>query len=180
VVEEVEVAGPPTSVHLRAAGWAEALLVCAAAGVDLPALGLTDDDVTVHQPDGGSATVSVDGDAVRVRVVAGDPLDEIVLRSYCIGAVHMALGWICSESVAVDEDGTPHDLTVRSLGVLRPAEVPRITVEHVEPDPGVEPLAVSSAVFVATAIAEWRRQGFPADLPTGRLGWTVGPPRVGS
>ena len=60
-------------------------------------------------------------DRVEVRVAAGDPLDEIVLRSYCMGAAHMALGWVLSEGVAVDpETGEVLDLTIRSFGVIRP------------------------------------------------------------
>ena len=57
---------------------------------------------------------------VEVRVAAGDPLDEIVLRSYAIGAAHMALGWVCTESLAVDPaTGEVHDLTIRSFGIVR-------------------------------------------------------------
>ncbi len=178
-VEEVDLPGPPTSPHLRAAGWAEALLLCAAGGVEVPALTVVDGSVTVRQPGGGSATVTVDAGGVDVEVAAGDPLDEVVLRSYCIGAVHMALGWICSESIAVDDDGVPQDLTVRSLGVLRAADVPPVRVV-VAPQSGTEPLAVSAAVFVATAAAEWLRQGCPTDLPTGRPDRTSGGPRVGA
>ena len=56
---------------------------------------------------------------VHVRVRCGDPLDEVVLRSYCTGAAHMALGWVRSEGLAVDDDGVPVDLTIRSFGILR-------------------------------------------------------------
>ena len=57
---------------------------------------------------------------VEVRVAAGDPLDEIVLRSYALGAAHMALGWVLTESIAVDpETGEVHDLTIRSFGIIR-------------------------------------------------------------
>ena len=54
---------------------------------------------------------------VEVRVAAGDPLDEIVLRSYVIGAAHMALGWVLHR-VAVGRSGDrrgarPHDPVVR-------------------------------------------------------------------
>ena len=66
---------------------------------------------------------------VEVRVAAGDPLDDVVLRSYCIGAAHMALGWVCSEGLAVDPDtGEVLDLTIRSFGVIRPARTPPIDV----------------------------------------------------
>ena len=41
---------------------------------------------------------------VDVQVAAGDPLDEEVLRSYAIGAAHMALGWVLSEALTVDSE----------------------------------------------------------------------------
>ena len=53
----------------------------------------------------------------------GDPLDEVVLRSYCTGAAHMALGWVRSEGLAVGADGVPVDLTIRSFGILRAADI---------------------------------------------------------
>ena len=88
-------------------------------------------------PNGAAASAKIDpGDGtVHVRVRCGDPLDEVVLRSYCIGAAHMALGWVRSESIAVGSDGVPLDLTIRSFGVLRAVDTPRIEVEIV-PRPG--------------------------------------------
>ena len=68
-------------------------------------------------------------DGVRVRVACGDPLDDVVLRSYCVGATHMALGWVRSEGIAVDEDGEPRDLTIRSFGILRARDMPPVEVE---------------------------------------------------
>ena len=54
---------------------------------------------------------------VTVRVDAGDPLDDVVLRSYAIGAAHMALGWVLTEGLAVDPGtGEVLDLTIRSFG----------------------------------------------------------------
>jgi aerobic-type carbon monoxide dehydrogenase small subunit (CoxS/CutS family) len=166
-VIEVDVAGPPTSLHLRAAGWAEGVLLSVAAGAESPLVEAVGDTVAVRQPDGGQASVEVRPGSVLVRVQAGDPLDEVVLRSYCIGAVHMALGWVCSESLTVDADGEVHDLTVRSFGVLRAADMPHVEVEVVDGEG--PPLPVSDAVFVATAAAEWRRQGCPSTFPTGTL-----------
>jgi CO/xanthine dehydrogenase Mo-binding subunit len=119
----------------------------------------------VAAPNGARATVDHAGDTVHVRVACGSPLDEVVLRSYCIGAAHMALGWIRSEGLAVDDDGTVHDLTIRSFGILRPAEMPRIEVE-IEPS-DEPPINGSDAVFAAVATAEWVRQGCPQDLPSG-------------
>jgi CO/xanthine dehydrogenase Mo-binding subunit len=92
---------------------------------------------------------------VEVRVAAGDPLDEVVLRSYCIGAAHMALGWVCSEGLAVDPDtGEVLDLTIRSFGVIRPARTPPIDVTIVD-DPLPPQVRASDAVFAAVAAATW-------------------------
>jgi xanthine dehydrogenase small subunit len=159
VVEEVDVAGPPTSVALRGAGWAEAEVLRA---------GLAGErTVRVAAPGGGVATATVGDDgAVSVAVDAGAPLDEVVLRSYCIGAAHMALGWVRSEGVAVDAEGVPHDLTIRSFGVLRAAEMPSVAVEVRDSD--APPVPVADAVFAAVAAAEWVRQGCPPSWPTDR------------
>ena len=150
-VEEVDVAGPPTSAAVRAAGRAEASVLLAAARGD-----------TRVGP--ASAEVSPDGASVRIRVEPGEVLDEVVLRSYCVGAAHMALGWVRSEGLAVDEAGVVHDLTVRSFGVLRASETPEVDVTVV---PGEGPaVAVSDSVFAAVAAAEWVRQGCPPQWPT--------------
>jgi aerobic-type carbon monoxide dehydrogenase small subunit (CoxS/CutS family) len=155
-VEEVDVAGPPTSLGPRAAGWAEAVVLLAGAR---GAVG------EVVAPDGGRAEAEVAADGrIRVRVAAGDPLDEVVLRSYAIGAAHMAAGWVTSEGLAVDDEGEVHDLTIRSFGVLRASDTPPIEVE-VDPTPG-PPVNGSDAVFAAVAAAVWLHQGCPTDWPT--------------
>jgi CO/xanthine dehydrogenase Mo-binding subunit len=160
-VEEVDVAGPPTSASLRAAGWAEAAVVLAALRGGSSAV--------VASPEGARAEAEVAdaGDHVRVSVRCGRPLDEVVLRSYCIGAVHMALGWVRSEALAVDADGTPVDLTVRSFGIVRPGDMPHVEVD-VDVDDDAPLVNGSDAVFAAVAAAEWARQGHPTDWPTGR------------
>lgn len=92
---------------------------------------------------------------VEVRVAAGDPLDEVVLRSYCIGAAHMALGWVLTEGLAVDpETGDVLDLTIRSFGIIRPARTPPIDVTIID-DPGAPQPRASDAVFGAVAAATW-------------------------
>ena len=88
-------------------------------------------------PGGGTAEVELQADgSVRVRVEAGDPLDEVVLRSYCVGAVHQGLSWIRGEGLTVTPDGEVGDLTIRSFGILRSSEMPPVTVEVVGSSPG--------------------------------------------
>jgi xanthine dehydrogenase small subunit len=157
-VEEIDLPGPPTSCRLRAAGWAEGVVLRAAVE------GRSDEVVA---PGGGRARAELGDDGtLRLRVDAGAPLDEVVLRSYCVGAAHMALGWVTSEGITVDEDGTPLDLTIRSFGVLRALDTPSIEVEIVPS--GGPPRAVADAVFAAVAAATWGAQGFPPVWPTGR------------
>ncbi len=185
--EAVPVAGPPVSTHLRAAGLAEvAVLVEGAldeAGADRGAL-VADDRAGGVLLDscaaalggaraGARAHLDESGalERVEVRVAAGDPLDEIVLRSYAVGAAHMALGWVLSESIAVDPDsGEVHDLTIRSFGVIRAKDTPPIDVTVVADDGAPRPRS-SDAVFAAVAAAAWnavtrvegaRPEAFPA------------------
>ncbi|OWY59141.1 hypothetical protein B7486_76170, partial [cyanobacterium TDX16] len=104
----------------------------------------------MRAPRGGEATARIAEDGtVHVRVRGGDPLDEVVLRSYAIGAAHMALGWVTSEGLAVDDQGEVHDLTIRSFGILRASDMPAVEVV-VEADEG-PPVNGSDAVFAAVA-----------------------------
>ena len=153
-VEEVDVVGPPTSSAVRAAGWAEALVLATPA------------DGWVRAPNGARARAAIAGDVVHVEVECGAVLDEVVLRSYCTGAAHMALGWVRSEGIVVGADGVPLDLTIRSFGVLRAADTPAIDVRVVQS--AAAPLNGSDAVFAAVAAAAWRHDGFPARWPTMR------------
>jgi len=156
-VEEVDVAGPPTSITIRAAGWAEAVVLLAGArGYTGP----------VVSPDGAVAEAEVEPGRISVSVRCGDPLDATVLRSYCIGAAHMAWSWVTSESLAVDASGVVSDLTIRSFGIVRATETPRIDVT-IEPDNDPEPRNGSEAVFAAVAAATWIHLGTPSDWPTG-------------
>jgi xanthine dehydrogenase small subunit len=155
-IEEVDAAGPPTSVSLRGAGWAEAAVL-------VSSLGAAPDRVVA--PSGAMATATIDDAGIHVRVGCGRPLDDVVLHSYCLGAAHMAVGWVRSEGLAVDASGVPVDLTIRSFGILRSSETPPVAVE-VEPDEG-EPVNGSDAVFAAVAAAAWRHAGFPSRWPVG-------------
>jgi xanthine dehydrogenase small subunit len=169
--EPIDLPGPPVSDRLRAFGLAEvAVLVEGAleeAGVDRGSIVtaraapvLLDTAVVARSGACAGARVAIEPergqlDGVHVRVAAGDPLDEIVLRSYCMGAVHMALGWVLSESLAIDPaDGSPLDLTIRSFGVIRARDLPPVTIDVVE-DPGPPLARASDAVFAAVAAATW-------------------------
>jgi xanthine dehydrogenase small subunit len=164
VVEPVAVPGPPTSCALRGAGWVEATVVQAALGT--PA----NSPVEVTAPGSGRARVAVGPDGVTVEVWAGEVLDEVVLRSYCLGAVHQALGWVWHEGIAVDEEGRVQDLTIRSFSIMSARETPAVHVT-IHPQDTV-PRGVSDAVFAACAAAAWIAEGTPKRWPTrsARLG----------
>ena len=165
----VEVPGPATSVALRAAGWAEVAVLAASAAA--LAAGTTTAVVTTREGAGATASVELGADGwprgVHVEVDGGDPLDETVLRSYVQGAAHMALGWVCSEGIAVDDAGRPSDLTIRSFGILRAKDTPDLDVV-VRPGGGRPPVRVSDAAFAAVAAATWLAQGLPSRWPTMR------------
>jgi xanthine dehydrogenase small subunit len=164
--------GPPTSSALRAFPLAERTVLREGAvtesGLDRAAL-CVDERVaaarllTVAAAPGGAlggARVELDPVTgalarVEVRVAAGDPLDEVVLRSYCVGAAHMALGWVLTETIAVDAaTGDVLDLTIRSFGILRARSTPPIDVTVLD-DPGAPRPRAGDAVFAAVAAATW-------------------------
>jgi aerobic-type carbon monoxide dehydrogenase small subunit (CoxS/CutS family) len=153
-VEEVDVVGPPTSAAIRAAGWAEAAVLLAPA----------DGWITAPNRARARAAVRADG-TIEVEVQCGAVLDAVVLRSYCIGAAHMALGWVRHESIALGADGVPRDLTIRSFGVLRAADTPLVAVTIHEDATGGA-VNGSDAVFAAVALAVWRHDGFAPRWPT--------------
>ena len=65
-------------------------------------------------------------------------------------------------------DGTVGDLTIRSMGVLRAADTPPITVT-IDPalgDTRGTPVPAGDAVVAAVALAVWRHQGLPPVWPT--------------
>ncbi len=154
-VTEVDLSGPPTSTSIRGAGWVEAaVLVAVATGSN-----------NITSPGGGSASATIDADGIHVRVGAGIALDAVVLRSYCIGAAHMAWSWVTSEQLTVAEDGTVGDLTIRSFGIVRSADMPHVSVTIDASDqPSVNG---SDAVLAAVALAAWRAGGFPSAWPMG-------------
>jgi aerobic-type carbon monoxide dehydrogenase small subunit (CoxS/CutS family) len=169
-VEPFPVVGPPVSGDPRGAGWAEAAVLAACASIvgssgpgphrDLP--------VEVVAPDGARAVATYGSDdAITVSVAAGEVLDDVTLRSYCIGAVHQALGWVRSEGIAVDGEGAVHDLTIRSFGIIPARSVPPVTVT-IDRDGDGEPVNGSDAVFAAAAAVCWLADGLAPTWPTQR------------
>jgi|GEM_PF-47401 len=181
VVHDIENPGLlTTTLSMRATGWSE-IAVMRSAVHGSQDLGYTDH---VISPEGAEAWASVSDDLVRVRVACGPVLDRVVLRSYCIGAAHMALGWVRSEGIAVNDAGDPVDLTIRSFGILRAVDMPAVEVEIADAeflDTGVLNAGVldtgildqpsingSDAVFAVVAAAAWRHAGFPSAWPCAR------------
>ncbi|MEL7207753.1 MAG: 2Fe-2S iron-sulfur cluster-binding protein [Actinomycetota bacterium] len=155
-VVEHDVPGPPTSAAIRAAGWAEAIVLLTGAGARRG---------PVVAPNGATATADIEGGVIRVGVRCGRVLDAVTLRSYCIGAAHMAWSWVTSEALTVDADGVIHDLTIRSFGVTRAVDTPPIEVS-IDDDDGM-PVNGSDAVFAAVAAASWLWLGCGQDWPLG-------------
>jgi xanthine dehydrogenase small subunit len=167
-VDQVLISGPPVSMDLRGALWAEAV-VMAACFRELRAVGPgahTDVPIEIVSPTGGRAVARCHADrSISVAVDAGEVLDRVVLRSYCIGAAHQALGWVTSEGISVDKDGIVNDLTVRSFGIVRARAMPRVDVT-IEERPGDVPVNGSDAVFAAVAAARWLADGLGPVWPT--------------
>lgn len=158
-VEVVDIPGPPVGTTHRGAVIAEVLAARAILSRD------TDDALEVTTPNGARARVHIDDrGSVAISVAAGDPLCAITLRSYVIGAVHHALGQVRSEGIAVDADGIPHDLTIRSFGILTASNTPHIDVT-IEDDKR-EAVAVGLAAFAASLAAAWLHEGLVPHWPT--------------
>ena len=127
--------------------------------------GPSGDGAVARRAPTATATVDATGRGAS-SVAAGEALDEVVLRSYAVGAVHQALGWVRSEGVAVDEDGTVLDLTIRSFGIITGAGHARASrwwwrtiVGHRVP--------AGDTVFAAVAAAAWLAAGLPSVVARG-------------
>jgi xanthine dehydrogenase molybdenum-binding subunit len=107
----------------------------------------------------------------------GRAINPLLCEGQVEGAVHMGLGYALTEDFPADSDGRPLNLTLRSLGILRPKDVPEIEVVLVEvPQPrspyGVKGVGeiglVPTAGAVAAALHEvdgvWRTR-LPMQLP---------------
>jgi len=173
VVEEVAVAGPRVAPDLRAAGWAEAAVLGACLGARSEGRTGTGHRLTIVSPDGARATAMIDDSGnVWLWLAAGEVLDEVVLRSYAIGAAHQALGWVTSEGVAVGDDGEVLDLTIRSFGVITARDMPQVNVEIEKHD--IAAVRAGDAAFAAVAAAAWLAGGLEPAWPLARGSRRVG------
>ena len=117
-------------------------------------------------------------------VVAAHDVGRVVNPTLCEGqvegAVHMGLGYALSEGFPVDEDGLPHNTTLRSLDIIRPKDMPpveTILIEAPQPDSpyGIKGVGEIGLVPTAGAVAaalhdhdgEWRNE-LPMDNDANR------------
>ena len=170
VLEQVALPGPPLSLDPRAAVWAEAAALSVAARHDaICGERQTDVPVEVTGPTGGRAVATCRSDgSIEIVVDAGPAGDDVVLRSFCIGAAHQALGLVRSEGISVDDQGEVRDLTIRSFGILQARAMPRVEVTI--DSAGARAVNGSDAVFAAVAAARWLADGAPPTWPTDRSG----------
>jgi xanthine dehydrogenase molybdenum-binding subunit len=107
------------------------------------------------------------------RVVAAHDVGRAINPTLCEGqiegSVHMGLGYALSEEFPVDEEARPTNMTLRSLGIIRPKDMPDVEVILVEvPQPrapyGIKGVGEIGLVPTAGAVAaafhdldgEWR------------------------
>ena len=96
----------------------------------------------IHSTFGYAAQMVVlDDDGAVERVVAahdvGKAVNPLLCEGQIEGAVHMGLGYALTEDFPADENGWPTNMTLKSLGILRPKDMPPVDVILVEsPQPG--------------------------------------------
>ncbi len=88
----------------------------------------------------------------------GRAINPVLCRGQVEGAVHMGLGYALTEDFPTDGEARPTNWTLRSLGILRPKDVPEIEVILVEvPQPrapyGVKGIGEIGLVPTAGAVA---------------------------
>lgn len=119
---------------------------------------------TIHSAFGYAAQlVIMDKETQNIeKVVAIHDVGRAVNPTLCEGqvegAVHMGLGYALTEDFPADERGVPTNMTLRSLGILRPKDVPAIEVQLIEcPQPrspyGIKGVGEIGLVPTAPAVA---------------------------
>jgi xanthine dehydrogenase molybdenum-binding subunit len=118
----------------------------------------------IHSAFGYAAQVVIADRATGAieRVLAAHDVGKAMNPQLCEGqiegAVHMGLGYALSEDFPCDDEGRPVNMTLRSLGIIRPKDVPPVDVILVEvPQPdapyGVKGVGEIGLVPTAGAVA---------------------------
>ncbi len=101
----------------------------------------------------------------------GRAVNPVLCEGQIEGSVHMGLGYALTEGFPCDEVGMPNNMTLRSLGIIRPKDMPPvdvILVESAEPNSpygikgvgeiGLVPTAGAVAAAVRNYDGEWRNE----------------------
>ena len=101
----------------------------------------------------------------------GRAVNPVLCEGQIEGSVHMGLGYALTEGFPCDEVGRPNNTTLRSLGIIRPKDMPPvdvILVESAEPNSpygikgvgeiGLVPTAGAVAAAVRNYDGEWRNE----------------------
>ena len=117
----------------------------------------------IHSTFGYAAQMVVLNDEGAVeKVVAahdvGRAVNPLLCEGQIEGAVHMGLGYALTEDFPADENGRPVNMTLKSLGILRPKDMPPVDVILVEsPQPnapyGIKGVGEIGLVPTAGAVA---------------------------
>ncbi len=123
----------------------------------------------IHSTFGYAAQVVIaDPETGQIETVVaahdvGRAVNPLLCEGQIEGAVHMGLGYALTEEFPTDDTGTPTNMTFRSLGIIRPKDMPDVDVILVEDaDPnspyGVKGVGEIGLVPTAAAVAEAYRQ----------------------
>jgi len=117
----------------------------------------------VSVTDTGAESVIIDEETGKIeKVVAahdvGKAINPLLCEGQIEGAVHMGLGYALSEGFHCDEVGQPNNLTLKSLSIIRPKDMPDVEVILVEsPQPnspyGIKGVGEIGLVPTAGAVA---------------------------
>ncbi len=126
------------------------------------------DNPIIHSTFGYAAQVVVlaeDGTVENVVAAhdVGKAVNPMLCEGQIEGAVHMGLGYALSEGFPCDETGRPTNVTLKSLDIIRPKDMPSvdvILVESPQPDSpyGIKGVGEIGLVPTAGAVAAALRQ----------------------